>query len=284
MGLTSSSVTTPSVSPTSVSSASVSCPTLTFKDDGYFTEDGDKISGVAVLVRNGPDKSDICTENRVALTKEEQKEIGDKQPLMLPETCIGVDGNVINDNVIFEAIMKKYDDAGKVLKLTPGPPKNLKDKVLMQARSLATIFTERHFPMAILREGIKNLEHPDKALIRLLKEEHQKKIKSDLIPPRYKFKYKRKPNSKTCVLVYFVQNEHLEPDEYALSKKGKCNYFCAKAIPEICDNDYQETKNHKILDNSEIENILIEFQQKFNQCDLSRWGGLKMWLECKKYF
>ena len=147
MGLTSSSVTT----------ACCRRPTLTFKDDSYFS-DGDKISGVAVLVRDGQDKSDICTENRVALTKEEQKEIGDKQPLMLPETCIGVDGNVINDNVIFEAIIKKYDDAGKVLKLTPGPPKNLKTKV--KKTYGIKIFTKKSHRINTFRSHIDSCDLP----------------------------------------------------------------------------------------------------------------------------
>lgn len=70
--------------------------------------------------------------------------------------------------------------------------------------------------------------------------------------------------------MYFVNDESLIDDEDAINKMGSCNYFCAKSLYCI-NNDYLETRSHEILTND-------------IGCDLKYWGGLTMWMECKKHF
>ena len=91
-------------------------------EDGYHyvnSENGVlKVTGVGWLIRNGDTHSSICIENRVALTKVEQMEIGDKQPFMLDETTKDVDGSVFTDVYIANSYLQKMKSKGKDVKLT----------------------------------------------------------------------------------------------------------------------------------------------------------------------
>ena len=63
---------------------------------------------VAWLIRYGNDYSNLCFENRVALTKAEQLAIGDTQPFMLDEVTYDKDGNPIDDSTLAELIWIKW--------------------------------------------------------------------------------------------------------------------------------------------------------------------------------
>ena len=274
------------------SSAESKTQNITFveEDNSYYIGDL-KITGVAWLIRDGANKSSICLENRVALTKAEQEEIGDSQPFMLNNITYDINGSTLFDETLAKAYFDKMLSKDKnILFKNPNTQPwienetNSIEQIIIDAKERAIRFKERHFPMAVLREGIKKGEHPSTALIRGVKEECKKKFKEGIQLPRHKFVYERRKN--TCLLVYFVENNNLEIDIEATKCAGKCNYFCAKSLKCI-NNDFLETKNHEILENGEIERRLHAFEKKFGEqgigCDLKYWGGLKMWNECKKY-
>ena len=239
----------------------------------YYMTNVGPISGVAWLIRRG-NKSSFCIENRVALTKKEQQIIGDKQPFMLNNITFEPSGKVIEDSVLVNAYNEKMKKKNLDVTITIEEAKNNQQK-----------FAERHFPMAILRERVKKSEHPIDALKRGLREECKKKFKDESFVPERTFYYERGLN---CILVYFIDADMLETDLASVKKAGSCNYFCAKSLKGVVENDYLETKDHQLLDNDEIENKLLEFQEKFGEngigCDLKYWGGLKMWNKCKEYF
>ena len=258
---------------------------FTQKEDDYYYINELKITGVGWLIRSGENRSGFCIENRVALTKKEQKDIGDSQPFMLNEQTYDHKGKIMNDSLLAEAYKNKMISKGKHIKLKENDSGNIINQIISTAKNRNKVFEERHFPMALLREAVKKSEDPMNALIRGLSEECKKKFKSDIEMPEHKFVYER--YNKTCIIVYFVNNDSLIDDEDAINKMGKCNYFCAKSIYCI-NNDYLETRSHEILTNDEIETRLVEFESKFGKngigCDLRFWGGLTMWTECKKYF
>ena len=78
------------------------------------------------------------------------------------------------------------------------------------------------------------------------------------------------------MLVYNVHINLTITDDLLLDKKGKSNYFCAKAIHEICNNDYNETRNQRMVPVVEAYQILIDFREKYKNCDLSRWGTIHL--------
>lgn len=255
--------------------------------DGYYYVDGLKITGVGWLIRDGSDKSNFCIENRVALTKDEQNKIGDKQPFMLNSVTYDKHGVSMEDSVLAKCYLDKMTSKGKGVKLTKQVDTIMSfvlAQIVEDAKKRAIIFKDRHFPMALLREAIKENEHPKEALVRGLKEECKKKFKDSNIP-EHTFVYERRGN--TALLIYLISYSALEIDVQAVEKTGSCNYFCAKSLP-IINNDYLETKNHEILDNRVIEEKLKSFEVRFGNkgigCDLKYWGGLKMWEECKKHF
>ena len=261
-------------------------------DDGYFyvnTEKGLlKVTGVAWLTRF-ESMSGFCTENRVALTKNEQEEIGDTQPFMLPEVTYDHQGFTFDDSELANKYIQKMKAKGKsILFNNPNTESLLAEveQVIVDAKERETRFKDRHFPMAVLREGVKENESPQQALLRGLQEECKLKLIEGVECPQHKFVYERR--GSTCLLVYFINDCLLETDCDAELKAGCCNYFCAKSLDELINNDYIETINHNMLDNGEVERRLEEFEQKFGEeglgCDLKYWGGLKMWRECKKHF
>tara|TARA_B100000963_G_scaffold155233_1_gene135101 strand:- start:34601 stop:35470 length:870 start_codon:yes stop_codon:yes gene_type:complete len=261
-------------------------------EDGYYYVNSEsgllKVTGVAWLTRRGT-MSGFCIENRVALTKAEQKEIGDSQPFMLPENTYDFQGFTINDKVLAKKYMDKMKAKGKsILFNNPNTLSSLTEieQVIDDAKERQKRFEDRHFPMAVLREAVKKDETPQEALVRGLREECKVKfVKGDSIP-EHAFVYERRKN--TCLLVYFIDCSLLETDCDAELKAGCCNYFCAKSLDELIDNDYMETIDHRILENEEIDSRLEEFEKKFGEeglgCDLRYWGGLEMWRECKKHF
>ena len=269
------------------------------RTDGYYyvnsTDGLLKVTGVAWLERSGPNKSFICTENRVALTRNEQKQIGDSQPFMLPETTEDHNGYIIDDMVMAQAYFDKMKAKRKKIVLSRNVGNDTTDilkQLIIDAKERQIKFCMRHFIMAVLREGIKTDsngnavgEKPLEALKRGLREERKKKFKEEIETLKHKFVYKRRNN--TCLLVYFVDSDSLEDDAKAIEETGKCNYFCAKSL-SIINNDYLETRDHKLIFNDEIDKAMIDFENKFGEngegCDLRYWGGLKMWNECKKYF
>ena len=267
--------------------------------DGCYYVNGEsgmlKVTGVGWLIRDGDTHSSMCVENRVALTKAEQSAIGDKQPFMLNNYTRDNEGNIFTNVYLAKAYLDKMTSKGKEVKLTKDVFRSVGNvdnemSVLMQivedAQKRKKEFKDRHFLMALLREGIKDGEHPMDALERGIREECKKCFREGIGSIQHKFVYERRGN--TCLLVYFVDADMLVDDHDAISKAGQCNYFCAKSLPGVIDNDYLETRQHEMLPNEEIERRLVDFEMRFGKngigCDLKYWGGLDMWQECKKYF
>lgn len=260
------------------------------RGDGHCYIHDLKVTGVGWLVRDGNNSVSLCTENRVALTKNEQTDIGDTQPFMLEDITYNNIGEVIDDTALAEAYIDRMKHKGKVLRLSKNVGDNIEDvvgQVIADAKMRSVLFSERRFPMALLREGMKTDEMPLQALKRGLKEECKMRFRNDIDTFDHTFIYQRRGN--TCLLIYFIDILMLVCDNESILKAGKCNYFCAKSLPGILlDNDYLETRHHEMLSNDEVERRLIEFDAKFGEnglgCDLNYWGGLKMWQECKKHF
>ena len=263
-------------------------------DDGFYYVNSEKgllkVTGVAWLLRDfDGKKSGFCIENRIALTKAEQEEIGDTQPFMLPEITYIPSGFTIEDEILANKYIEKMNAKGKkILFNNPNTDscENDVEQVIADAKERQMRFKERHFPMAVLREAVKKDETPHDALKRGLREECKLMFFEGVKIPRHKFVYERRGN--TCLLVYFIDRDTVHINYEALEKAGCCNYFCAKSLDGLIDNDYMETVDHDMLENDEVEKRLVEFEKKFGEeglgCDLRYWGGLKMWRECKKHF
>jgi hypothetical protein len=267
----------------------VSSDLVTMQEDGYCYINNLRITGVGWLIRDGNHSAELCIENRVALTKSEQTTIGDSQPFMLEDKTYNNVGDTIDDVVLAQAYINKMVHKGKGVKLSKKvgiSMDNVIEQVIIDAKMRSDMFRERRFPMALLREGIKKDEIPFDALKRGIREECKKKFHESIVFIPHKFCYERHGN--TCLLIYFIDIDMLIDDDEAISKAGKCNYFCAKSLPDVVDNDYLETRQHEMLSNDEVDKCLIEFDAKFGEngigCDLKYWGGLKMWQECKKHF
>jgi len=261
-------------------------------EDKFYYINGLKITGVAAIERDTANGMvSICTENRTAHTKAEQKEFGLPQPFLLPPVSMDKFGAKVSENKIAEAFLKKMEKKGKEVKLSPEMQDlqvtntwHLVEKVVYDAKKRYQQFEHRRFPMVVKREAMKENETPTTGLVRLLKEEFKKRFKEGTSVPEYKFIYPRRSN--TCLLVYFIETSDLEWDSDAIKKKGQCTYFCSHSLPEICDNDYLETRDHMMLPTTEADKIIERFSVEMNTlgCDLSRWGGDKFWSECKKHF
>ena len=266
--------------------------TIELGEDNYYYVNGLKITGVAAIERDtAKGLVSICTENRTAHTKAEQQEFGMPQPFLLPAVPRDRHGNKIPENKIAEAFLKKMEKKGKEVKLSPEMQDlqvtntwHLVEKVVYDAKKRYQQFEHRRFPMIVKREGLKENETPTIGLVRLLKEEFKKSFKEGVTIPEFKFIYPRRSN--TCLLVYFIETSDLEWNSDALMKAGRCNYFCSHSLPEICDNDYLETRDHFMISITEADKIIERFSVEMNtlKCDLSRWGGDKFWNECKNHF
>ena len=142
--------------------------------------------------------------------------------------------------------------------------------------------------MPILREALKQSEHPNDGLNRLLKEECREELKKDVFVNDIKFAYFRSSSrGDSAMLVYDIDSEQVEPSIEAICQRGKSNYFCAKAIPYFGNNDYLETKDPVAMETEKVSEMIQEFVNTYGEnglgCDLSRWGADKLWEEALKY-
>ena len=289
-------------------------------DGTWKTSDGRTITGVGVVVvknrvNGGLPEVDLCDENRIALTPEEQKEVGGAQTYLLPDVLKNVAGEVIPDKKLQYLIYKDIIDS-RISKLN----KNLKREKISQedyddnmsillgvvnsnyeigrdtinlvekAREARKLFENRHFQMVVLREALKKDETLWEALLRLLNEEHLKKFKKGVILGKENggvnvggdFLYSR-PGSKSAVLTWVINSEWIEDSEKSIQKKGECNYFCAKKLVDICSNDYNETRNHRYVSPEVAEIKIMEYMDSVPGADWSRYGALKFFRTLKNH-
>lgn len=240
------------------------------------------ISGCAIAIFGDNDLVMIGDENRLALTKEEQKEIGSAQPYTLPEETLDHNGNVIDKITLGRLIYQKQN---KLPHLEEIPEK---DALVITEQCIANTvkFKDRNFKFVAFRErkkrpkktivnGIETVtdEHPRKTFDRLLEEEFGRKFIEKTVPSPFLYKA---PGRSSQMLVYMVHIDSTHIDQDFLSKSGKSNYFCAKSIPAICNNDYNETRNQRMVHVVEAYRILTEFGKKYKHCDLSRWGAIHL--------
>ena len=215
--------------------ASTSTNTITYdQNTRHYFINGMKITGVAVRLEKANNTFDFCIENRVAMTKNEQKILGSKQPYMLPFETKSVSGNKICKRDILQKMIAKinegspekanktlrgcmypYSEEHTVIIDTGNEELNLDDDTANNLWTAAVVrqvlYKDRHFPMAVLREAYESEKHTslEDCLKSLLREEYHKKIKSHVPIPKHKFTYDRKGDGKKCMLVYFIKDEIL---------------------------------------------------------------------------
>ena len=151
-------------------------------------------------------------------------------------------------------------------------------------------YSKRHFIMPILREALKQGETPKIGLLRLLEEETRESLLQEYIDIKHTFVYYRssKRSGNTAQLVYFISNDMVVPNNDAIIKQGKSNYFCAKSISSFGNNDYLEVKSDpQIVQNKHVLARLEDFNRRFGSDglggDLSRWGAISFWKELLKH-
>ena len=86
---------------------------ILYAPDGWYYIGDVKITGVAMR-RTSVGKTQVFTENRVAMTKNEQKKLGSKQPYMLPQMCIGPNGPISHHDArdaLWQHIVTKCKEA-----------------------------------------------------------------------------------------------------------------------------------------------------------------------------
>jgi len=189
----------------------------------------------------------ICEENRVALTKQEQQNIGGQQPYMLPDITLNHMGEPIDALELGRWIhMRKNasatDEQARVAHAN--------------ARKNHDAFSNngRHFLHIVLRERKKTDETDKAVVVRLLKEEYNRMFTIDVPEPDFLY---RREGSKTYQCMYIV---HVESTQI-LSITRKSNYFCPKALPELCNNDYYETRNHRFMELNDARLELVEYER-----------------------
>ena len=298
-----------------MASAAAAQPAITYNmDDGWYYIGDVKITGVA-LRHTSCGKTRVYTENRVAMTKNEQKKLGSKQPYMLPQVCMGPNGPIPHQqarDALWEHITAKCKEAedekpGKGVALMRGmcnpyseenpvewevqnDGPSTKEMLYWATVMRQSLYAKRHFPMPILREALKKHETPFDGLVRLLEEECRETLKNRAFPEvaRHKFVYYRTGRrGTTAQLVYDIDDSQVDWNMDAVEKRGKSNYFCAKAIPYFGNNDYLETRNPVLMTDEEVSEKLEEFTQMYGEnglgCDLSRWGAPAFWKEFLKH-
>lgn len=283
---------------------------IILKEDGWYYIGDVKITGVSMR-HTSVGKTRVYTENRVAMTKNEQKKLGSKQPYMLPQVCIGPYGPITHQearDALWEHMVLKCREAeeettGKGVALMRGmcnpyseenpvewevqnDGPSTKEMLYWATVMRQSLYDKRHFPMPILREALKQKEHPLEGLTRLLAEECREAFKP-AAKPEIKFVYYiTSRRGTTAQLVYDIDDSLVNWHHTAIETRGKCNYFCAKAIPYFGNNDYLETRNPVLMTDEEVTAKLEEFTQMYGEnglgCDLSRWGALAFWKEFNK--
>ena len=251
----------------------------------WFTMDGVKISGVALALRQrNPDTQewtvDICEENRVTLTGDEQDEIGSAQPYLLPdEDLLDKDGEPISTVTIGKIIHKNRNKLNEIEEISEDDANNIVD----ECRKYTQRFKGRHFKHVVLRERLKKNDISlEDAVRRLLSEEACRKFKQGKGPGKHSLIYVRQ-GSSSAVITWVVDIADTCLDTVSLKKRGFCNWFSPKKCPEICDNDYFETRNHSFVSMEIALKTLVDFQTTYNDYDLSRWGGLAFFKALSPY-
>lgn len=241
-------------------------------------------------------------DNRVVLSKKEKEEIGDSQPYMLRPRTYQNNLMRINtkeqltDEELGEMIYKRKNKCDEV-------PNDFTEedayKLVKKARDYYNRFSKatvcigpdlcfsRHMIDFIFRERLeKTVEGGDgemvyediiSALERLLSEELSRKFRSGAARDKYKENFAwiyNRQGSKNCTLNWVIDLKDTTVDMVSVEKRLQCSrYFCAKKLPEICENKYNETRNIKFLKIAEIQKRMSAFQTCFANCDLSRWSG-----------
>ena len=241
------------------------------RDEGDLT-----ISGVSMALRKtnrdtGKRQVRVGIENRVALTKAEQEEIGSAQPYLLPDgDLLDKDGMVIPDIKVGRIIYDRMNN-GELNTLHPLESQKITDL----ARERGRLWWSRHFRHAIWREGLKGSDVSIiEALERLLREEGGRKFKPGIRPNKYSMIYMR-PGGRSGQVVFVIDYEDTTVDMDVLRMKGLCNWFSPKKCPAICDNDYFETGEYIFMSEELAEKYLTEYGDEMEGlgCDLSRWGA-----------
>ena len=229
-------------------------------------------------------------DNRVLLTKEEQKEIGDWQPFLLqPRTYknnLMKNGTELTDKELGEMIYKRKNECDEV-------PNDFTDedayKIVKKARDYYNRFSKknvgpdlcfsRHLLDFMFRKklgketlsGEMIYEDIMTALDKLLKEELNRKFKSYSAREKYNKKIGWVcEGSDNCTINWVIDLKDTVIDYK--EKRLHSKYFCAKKLPEICDNN--KTRNIKFLTLNEIQKRMNAFQVAFAHCDtsiLSKW-------------
>ena len=134
------------------------------------------ITGCAIALFQGTNQVMICEENRVVLSYAEQKELGSKQPFMLPTPTLDHEGKPIELTRLGRLIHAKMN---KKTEIVP----NISDKqaleIVAKAKSNHQRFAQnnRYFQHVVLRERFHEGESYQDACKRLLREEFYRKFK-----------------------------------------------------------------------------------------------------------
>ena len=208
--------------------------------------------------------------------------MGCKQPFMLPKICKNSKQEEMEPVHLGRLIHKRMN---KLENIDFNVPDDDALKLFDQAcrnHDRFALSGGRHFKHVVLRERAKKGETHKDTCARLLREEFYRKFVGSV--PQYDFVYQRTEGS-SGLLVYLINVDETEIDETVLEEKGKSNYFCAKDIEEICNNELNETRLHEFVNVEEARVILSTFSERFPSdiFDTSRWGGLDLFEAVMKY-
>ena len=235
-----------------------------------------RISGVAICLFRGKDEVMICEENRVVLSYAEQTELGSKQPYMVSKNIVDRNGASMNPHFVGRLIHMRKNKRNHSTDATISNEAALQEYHAANENYSKFSLSGRHFQHVVLRERVHTGEAHQDALSRLLREEFLREFKVGA-PSQHDFIYQREPDSN-ALLVYLIREDNTVSSNDILQKRGVSNYFCAKKIVEICDNDYNETRNHQFVTSSEARKKLLNFSQSFppDVYDTSQWGALDL--------
>jgi hypothetical protein len=259
--------------------------------DEIIRDHNEEISGCGIaLIRKREDGKkgiSVFEENRVFLTEEEQEKIGSAQPYMLGEQTLNAKGEVMSPIELGKLIYQKKNKIKTPVDISDEEA----TEFYQNARDDFEKFKNRYFQMAVYRErrkkskdkdGNKKYENLDDMFRRLLKEELLKKLKEGCTIPKVAFADKR-PGGSSYMLVYIVNDDILEDDQEAIQEKGKSNYFCSKALPGVCNNDFYETRDRRFMLLNDVENLLTKCATNFKNYDTSRWGAKRLFEAVKPH-
>jgi len=234
-----------------------------------------RISGCAICLFRGKDEVMLCEENRVVLSYAEQTALGSKQPYMVPASIVDHSGAAMDPLHVGRLIHMRKNKRHSIDATISNEAALQECRAANENHSKFSL-SGRHFQHVVLRERLHKGEAYHDACARLLREEFYRKFKGNVVP-QYDFVYQRESGSN-ALLVYLIHVDDTIQSNDILQKKGVSNYFCAKDIPGICNNDYNETRNHQFLPASQARSILLKFSQSFpaDTFDTSHWGALDL--------